>query len=71
MKNKQSLLRLTKLAYDTPHLITTDSLDKLLTYLDTRNIGELMKLDDSQESDSEEEDDLQIVGPAFMSGDII
>lgn len=61
IKNKQSLLRLTKLAYDTPHLITTDSLDKLLTYLDTRNLGELMKLDGEQEDDSEEEDGGEIL----------
>lgn len=39
MSNKNSLLRLTSIAYSTPHLITSQSLDKLLSYLDLRNAG--------------------------------
>lgn len=44
MSNKNSLLRLTSIAYSTPHLITSQSLDKLLSYLDLRNAG-LLKED--------------------------
>ena len=55
-------MRLTNMAYDTPHLITTNSLEKLLSYLDIRNSASLMRLDDMpMEDDSEEEDDEEII----------
>lgn len=57
MSNKNSLLRLTSIAYDTPHLITTYSLDKLLSYLDSRNAGLMIMPNDVEEEDDEEEID--------------
>lgn len=61
MKTKHSLLRLASIAYDTPHLITTHSLDKMLSYLDLRNEGLVpmfIKDNDDDSTSSEEKSKL-------------
>lgn len=71
MAKKQSLLRLTSIAYDTPHLITTYSLDKLLTYLEARNTGLMlpMQMDDGEGEDEIDDMDDMEDGVAYIKVD--
>ena len=62
MAKKQSLLRLTSIAYDTPHLITTFSLDKLLSYLDNRNTGLMIPMPDQEDEGEDVIDDMDDMG---------
>lgn len=70
--SKHSLLRLSSMIYNTPHLITPQSFDTILTYIEARNQHGIMSLmpmgGDNGEQDQEEEmpDDLDDINECPM-----
>lgn len=69
--SKHSLLRLSSMIYNTPHLITPQSFDTILTYVEARNqhgILSLMPMGNGGEQDQEEDkpDDLDDINECPM-----
>ena len=52
---KRNLIRLTQEAYGIPHLITSTSLERILSYLDSRNMGLIDEEDDTEAEDESKE----------------
>lgn len=65
---KQSVMRLTSSVYNTPHLITSDSLEKILTYLDLRNNQLIDQVEDDEENTDDSADKIGNVGYIKVHG---
>lgn len=68
MANKNSLLRLTAQAYNTPHLLLPSSLDTILSYLELRNAGLATNKPDDEDAEESSADVVDSVGYINVSG---
>lgn len=61
MKKKNSLLRLVSKIYNTPHFISQDSFEVILSYLENRNLGldSIMPVDNGDEQDDNDENEIE------------